>query len=343
MQKLKDLLIKEKIEFSEIANYLDNDDCEKIYMILNNIDKFDLEDKKNIIKKIIIATNNKKLIDKACLCIKSYIEYECEYYREILRIISKKDISSTWISEIEKDLLNDLPKVIQEVLEDFSLNKPLNVEYDLLIINKLLENYDEVRYLEKVNISDVQAISICNKLNYVITIYSEKIFRFYIFIIEKIGLKKEQYKEFIDIFFFNYPYLCKKEISNYSFENSTGVIEYIKDKIETLDKEDKLKYNMTIFKPNIQRMKEYKKYLSNENKEINKRANEMSVFRNFFSVSTILYSNMYGTIIKRENNQILSESKMTTISHEYPYPLEYILDPIAYMHKVDLVIRPREE
>ena len=341
--EIKNTLKNDNLDYNDIDKYLK--DCDDIILneLLNNIVKFNLESKKILLNNIIIKSSNKNIVDRSCMYIVTYIEYEYNYYKNVLIIISNKQMHGTWISEIEKRLLEDNPRTIQEVFDDFYLEKPLNINYDLMLINKFLENYDEKKYLEQVNFSSEQAICICRKLNYILTINSKNILKFYYYIINRLNLNEIQFKQFIDIFFFNFPYVCKNFILNNDLDTKCLIKNYMDDKIKKFDLENEIKFNMSIFKPNIQRSKEFRRYQANQNKEINKQANEMSILRDIVQTNTILYSNKYGMIVKDKNGEHLSESSMNTISYEYPYPLEYLLDPLEYMSKVYDVIKIGEE
>ena len=175
--EMQNTLKNDNLDYNDIDKYLK--DCDDIILneLLNNIAKFNLESKKILFNNIIIKASNKNVADRACMYIVSYIEYEYNYYKNVLIIISNKQMHGTWISEIERRLLEDNPRTIQEVFDDFYLEKPLNINYDLMLINKFLENYDEKKYLEQVNVSSEQAISICRKLNYILTINTKNILK----------------------------------------------------------------------------------------------------------------------------------------------------------------------
>lgn len=64
----------------------------------------------------------------------SYIEYEYNYYKNVLIIISNKQMHGTWISEIERRLLEDNPRTIQEVLLISYLKKQQKIELKIGII-----------------------------------------------------------------------------------------------------------------------------------------------------------------------------------------------------------------
>lgn len=343
--EVQKILKQDNLDYKDIDKYLVNsEDDDLLNELLNNINKFNLESKKTILNQIIIKSNKKNIVEMSCMYILSYIEYEYSYYKNILKNIANKKMNGTWISEIKRRLLEDNPRTMQEVFEDFSLEKPLDINYDLMIINKFLEEYDEKKYLEDVVINIEQAISLCRKLNYILTINTKNILRFYCYIIDIHNLSENQFKQFIDTFFFNFPYMCKEIImNNDKLDDNCLIKKYLDNKIKEFDLENEIKFNMNIFKPNIQRVKEYRRYQANQSKEINKQANEMSILRKIGQTNTILYSNRYGIIVRDKNGEHLSESSMNTISYEYPYPLEYLLDPLEYMSNVYDVIKTGEE
>lgn len=341
--EVQNILKNDNLDYNNIDKYLKDGHDEILNELLNNINKFNLESKKILLNQIIIKTANKDIIESACMRIISYIKYEYSYYKNILKVIANKQIHGTWISEIKRRLLEDNPKTMYEVFEDFSFEKPLDINYDLMIINKFLEQYDEKKYLEKVIVSSEQAISICRKLNYILTINTKNILRFYCYIINTYNLTENQFKQFMDTFFFNFPYVCKEFVLNNNLDDKCLIRKYLDSKINDFDSENEVKFNMSIFKPNIQRVKEYRRYQANQSKEINKQAQEMSILRKLCKTNTILYSNRYGMIVNGINGEQLSESSMNTISYEYPYPLEYLLDPLEYMYNVHNVLKPGEE
>jgi len=343
--EVQKILKQDNLDYKDIDKYLvDSEEDDLLNELLNNIHKFNLESKKTILNQIIIKSNKKNIVEMSCMYILSYIEYEYSYYKNILKIIANKKMNGTWISEIKRRLLEGNPKTIQEVFEDFSLEKPLDINYDLMIINKFLEDYDEKKYLEGVIITSEQAISICEKLNYILTINTKSILRFYCYIIDIYNLSENQFKQFVDTFFFNFPYICKEFImNNDNLGDNCLIKKYLDNKIKEFDLENEIKFNMNIFKPNIQRVKEYRRYQANQSKEINKQANEMSILRKIGQTNTILYSNRYGMIVRDKNGEHLSESSMNTISYEYSYPLEYLLDPLEYMSNVYDVLKTGEE
>ena len=61
----------------------------------------------------------------------------------------------------------------------------------------------------------------------------------------------------------------------------------------------------------------------------------MSIFFDFCKPNTILYSNRYGMIAKHKNVEEVFIGDMHEFSYSYPLPLEYIIDPINYMDKVN--------
>ena len=99
--------------------------------------------------------------------------------------------------------------------------------------------------------------------------------------------------------------------------------------------EGKKKNNLKIYDSDIQRLNEYQKYLIMQNNEINDKSHEMSVFWKFCKSNTILYGYRYGMTVKHKDSEEVSVGSMHEFSYEYPLPLEYLIDPITYMEKVN--------
>ena len=86
-----------------------------------------------------------------------------------------------------------------------------------------------------------------------------------------------------------------EEDKNYASE--TVFMKDLKNKVKLYDEEEKIKYNMEIFKPDTKRIIEYRKYQFKQNKEINKMASQKSILGNFFKSNTILYGKRYGITV----------------------------------------------
>ena len=111
------------------------------------------------------------------------------------------------------------------------------------------------------------------------------------------------------------------------------VSNYVLDEVQ----EEKIKYNMEIFKPDTKRIIEYRKYQFKQNKEINKMASQKSILGNFFKSNTILYGKRYGITVTTKNSKEISVGNMHEFKYEYPYPIEYLVDPVEYMQKINLL------
>ena len=105
--------------------------------------------------------------------------------------------------------------------------------------------------------------------------------------------------------------------------------------MQRIKKENDLKHNMSIFYPIEERILKYRKRQLKQNVEINKMSREKSLFLSMCKSNTILYGKKYGMAIQYKDKREISVSKMQEFLYEYPYPYEYIIDPIEYIHKVN--------
>ena len=149
---------------------------------------------------------------------------------------------------------------------------------------------------------------------------------------------KEQLQIYLYDFFQNYPSICKMFIEkNKNYDSETVFIKDLKNKVKLYDEEEKIKYNMEIFKPDTKRIIEYRKYQFKQNKEINKMASQRSILGNLFRSNTILYGRKYGITVTTKNSKEISVGNMHEFKYEYPYPIEYLVDPVEYLEKINLL------
>ena len=126
-----------------------------------------------------------------------------------------------------------------------------------------------------------------------------------------------------------------EENKNYDSENI--FTKYLKNKVKLYDEEEKIKYNMEIFKPDTKRIIEYRKYQFKQNKKINKIARQKSILANLFKSNIILYGKRYGITVTTKNSKEIFVENMHEFKYEYQYPLEYLVDPVEYMEKINLL------
>lgn len=337
MKELENLLKQDNIDYEYIKNYINSNDENILFKIIHNIVKFSDTSQKQICEKIIVNTTNKDLIETTCNEISIFIPFDYDYYKKIIELIISKNIKESIVEELEKDILQNSSLALQDVFQDFSLECPKEIDYDLSMIQCFLHNYKEYSMnLKKITITKNQILKICIRLNYILTIEVSKILDLYFYFSNFFNFNEQELNVFLDKFIFNFPSTCKKFINRKNGQNDdTLFMTYLKRKIEENDKDNRLKNNLKIYNLDVQRLYEYQKYLIMQNNEINDKSHGMSVFWKLCKSNTILYGNRYGMTVKHKDSEEVSVSSMHKFSYEYPLPLEYLIDPIMYMEKVN--------
>ena len=337
MEELEKLLKQNNLDYAIIENYINDNNENILFKIIHNITKFTDTSKKQIFENIIVNTNNKDLIETTCSKIAMFIPFDYDYYKKIIKLIISKNIKESIVEELERNILKKSSAALQDVFQDFSLEYPNNIDYDLSIIQCFLHNYIEYsNNLEKVTINKNQTLQIFKRLNYILTIEVNKILDLFFYFNNIFNFDEEDLKIFLDTFIFNFPSICKEFINKKNEQNNdTLFMIYLKRKIETNDKDNNLKNKLKIYNYDVQRLNEYQKYLVMQNNEINDKSHEMSVFWKLCKSNTILYGNRYGMTVKHKGGEEVTVSSMHEFSYEYSLPLEYIIDPITYMEKIN--------
>ena len=297
--ELDAILSSKNPTYSKVKKYIDKYDENNYYKIIGGLNKFSKKDVKVICKNIIINSNDRNIIERVCMDIDVLVAYEYDYYKEIISIISTKGITGQWIDVLNKRLLKDSKKTLEDVFSDFSLKVPCNIKYDLAIICALFCNYND-RYIDEVEIEKKKIIEICKKVNHIMSIYIKNIFKFLYCVCNKYELTKKECETFVNEFFYNYPQECREFIKKSSYDNKCAIICLIKEKIEDYEYEESIKNGMEIFKPDMMRMLEYRKYQFKINQKINKMAKEYSIIDSLFKQSTILY----GKKVRNDSSDI---------------------------------------
>ena len=70
-------------------------------------------------------------------------------------------------------------------------------------------------------------------------------------------------------------------------------------------------------------------------KEINKQASKKSIFGSLFKSNTILYGKKYGLAVATKDSKEISVGSLHEFKYEYPYPIEYLVDPVEYIEKMN--------
>lgn len=337
MNKLESLLRQVNIDYKSIESYINGNDENALFKIIHNIMRFSDISKKQICENILVNTSNKALIEATCNEISIFIPFDYDYYKNIIKLIMPKNVKESIIETLEEDILQNSPLALQDVFQDFSLESPDDIDYDLSMIQCFLHNYKEYSInLKKITVTKNQILKICGRLNYILTIEVSKILDLYFYFSNIFNFNEKELNIFLDKFIYNFPSTCKKFINRKNGQtDGTLFMTYLKKKIEENDKENKLKNNLKIYNPDAQRLNEYQKYLIMQNNEINDKSHEMSVLWKFCKSNTILYGNRYGMTVKHKDSEEVSIGNMHEFLYEYPLPLEYLIDPITYMEKVN--------
>ena len=195
---IDEVLSNQDNNYESIKDILENYDEDNYYKILFSINKFKEQDMKKICKKIIINSNNENLVEKACMQIVTFIQYEYEYYKEIIEIISLKKFNGMWINEIKDKLIEDRYKTIVDIFEDFGKKTPQNILYDIEIITRLLDKYNE-KYIRELKIKKNKIIESCKRINYITTINVKEMLKMFYYFSAEYRLTLEEIKSFLDM------------------------------------------------------------------------------------------------------------------------------------------------
>ena len=217
--ELDKILLEQDITYEKIKEFINSEDEDNYYKILSRISRFPENDAKIICKEIINNSKNEDIIDRACMEIIMFIQYDYDYYKEIININAIKNIDGTWNDEIKDRLLDDSEKAIVSVFEDFSKELPKSIHYDIKIITRLLDKYDE-KYIKNLKIDKKSLIEVCKKINYIMTINVKNVLKFFYCISNEYKLNSGEISFFLDAFFSNYPSVCKTFIEENKDYNS---------------------------------------------------------------------------------------------------------------------------
>ena len=298
---------------------------------LNNIYRFNDDDKKRICIYIAKYSSKKDTIDCLCREVHTFIKYDYDYYLEFELEITNKNIKSQWNNEILTQLNKDV-RFINFTFKDFAKKMPKNKKLDNQAIINFLDNYSEQK-TEDIIISKKEAFEICKKLNYILTINSINLIKIMYDFDNMYNFTEEELTEFLDKYFFNYPYVAENFYNNLKEKSNSKFEKYLKNKIDIFKKEQKDKYGISLFIPSNDRIIAYRKQQLKKNHKINDESKKYSVLYNVFQTQTILYSNKTGYILKKGKKDEIVVNEMQLIEHKYSIPLENIIDPITYLYE----------
>lgn len=327
MEELKKIFLKENVKYDEISKYIENGQKKELEIIIDNIIKFDTQLKIKILVEMLQKSDCKEFSETICMNICEYVPYEYNYYKKVIMCVAEKMHYGRWIEEVKIKIVED-EIALNDVFEDFSKDIPANKQYDSEILNTLLEQYNE-KYMLKISLKRGQAINVCKKINNIVTIHQINILNIYCFFDKKFKFNKDEYKEFIEKFCFNYMHTVRNFLKNNT--DDSEMISYLKEIYEIRKEQNKQKMELKILAPNPRRIIQYMKYENKRNLELRKEADKQSIFFNMFKSSTILYGNRYGMIRRGKKKEEIFVSKFQKFSYEHEYPLEYVIDPAKYM------------
>lgn len=334
MKELEKILENNNLNYEMIKEYIDMKKVEIWNRILGKINLFDEESRKLVCMEIIKNTNDINLINNVCMEIITFIEYDYHYYKEIVTIIvENNEHDEMWIEEMKLKLLEDHIMTIQECFDDFSNENPLNVKYDIAIIVKFLERYNE-KYLTNINLDRKKVLLLCDRLNDILTINVKNILNLYFYYDKIFSFDIDELNIFFNRFVFNFPSICEDFIEKNNIEKSS-MFDIMREKIKEFKTEQKIKFDMEIFKPTNERYLKYRKQQIKQNTKVNNLARSKSLFWNMCKSNTILYGKKYGIAVQYQDKREMSINKMHEFAYEYPFPYEYLLDPVEYMHKIN--------
>ena len=84
---LDKLLLKEDISYEKVKDFISEENEDNYYKILSRISRFPENDAKIICKEIINNSKNEDIIDRACMEIITFIQYDYDYYKEIIMVL----------------------------------------------------------------------------------------------------------------------------------------------------------------------------------------------------------------------------------------------------------------
>lgn len=94
------------------------------------------------------------------------------------------------------------------------------------------------------------------------------------------------------------------------------------------------------FKPSIKRMEQYYEKLADQNRKIQEKAAEDSIFRGFFQSQTILYGHKVRSYHLEDNSKIHEqESVMNKMEYSIPIPVRFTYDRSFYISELRTILK----
>ena len=156
-----------------------------------------------------------------------------------------------------------------------------------------------------------------------------------------LALSKEectQYFQFcMDDVYANYPHTIYNISSKYRTEGNIKQIqlaELVQSTYEKLLDEQKIAHEVRDLQPSYEHQQIYRKAHIIQNREINKKANERSVFADFFQTRVMKYGVRSAYVVTLSKNQKeVRESGYQQITHEMELPMIYVHNPVEFTDK----------
>lgn len=238
---------------------------------------------------------------------------------------------------------SEIAKVLEDTTE-LSLNYMLSNKLDqvffgigLFVKIGNLESYLSNPETEKNFLSDVQLVRLMKGLLYY-TIDSKFICHT---AFQLLGLSKDECTQYLQFCMkevhANYPvtlYNVSLEYTNKGNEMQNQLAELVKKEYEQLLDEQANVRGVKDLQPSYEHQRIYRKAQMIQTREISKKANEQSVFRQLFPSRIMKYGVRNAHIVKLPKNQKqVRESVYQHITHKMELPLIYVQDLVGYESK----------
>ena len=328
----------DNVTFEDLNKYLSSNSKEIYETIIRNISRIEEKSKKKVIKSIAKTCEDDTIIDQICIATTCNIKYNYLFYKTILKIVCEKGVKeSVWVEYLLKRIIEKSNKLIFECIDDFSKDKPKNVNLDMLVIKHILDYYD-CKYYSNIAIEKEKIIIYCYKLNYIVTLNIANIIKTYNCLDRIYSFNEKDLKMFLDVFIYNYPEIAEKYYNGEEKEDSV-FWKYIEILVKKYEHEKNVKEELTIFSTPVERKRVYYRRNIEISLMINKLAREKSVFLNMLNTNHILYGKKYGSTVVVKDREKIDIGKMSKIEYSYPFATEYIEDPLAYNNKFFRVMK----
>ncbi len=327
--------------------------CKKNYIEL--IEQYIDENNENINKIIDILKKNEVIDKNKVISIyKAIYKINDSYLEEIdFNLAYKHEIEIeklfNWLLEMEttenikfKNIKNKICKdknkcwkmVFKELIEYNNHKEKIIIS----IVSDLMLNYKN-EHVKKLKFELEEIVLVLKKLNYIINISPDKLLELYIDITNEKKIPKQDFKKYIDIYLYNYPYEAISYTKNNKKEKNE-IEKYIEDYCKNWQDEYNIKKNILDIKGSEKRIISYQKENAKNMHDIEEQGKKNSIFFNWGSNKTIMYGK---NIIYVSPDGNIHNSSFYTIHKSVAMPYEYIIDPVVYRLNTIRVLNERLE